>query len=82
MSLLGGDKPKRREQMTAEDRQYNVRHDPEVHRQWVDDITASPPHMFTTRELEFVESIDGQLTRGRALSDKQIDWLEYIYQRV
>lgn len=36
----------------------------------------------TDGERVFIDSISGQLSKGRRLSEKQVTWLEEIWERV
>lgn len=52
----------------------------ELHRQWVDTVKDQGVNL-TTREEEFIESIDERLAAGRSLSEAQAEWLESIYAK-
>ena len=51
---------------------------PEIHKQWVQRCLEDGKGI-TAWENDFLVSIEGQLEKGKELSEKQIDVLERIY---
>ena len=78
--------PKRREPMTAADVQHNRRMQRDVQLEWAEACERSSDRL-TTWECDFIESILGQLRawgerREGTLSERQVEVLEKIYQKV
>lgn len=50
-----------------------------VYKEWVNSIVVESEESLTEWELNFINSIEGQLSQGRILSQKQAEILERIY---
>ena len=72
--------PKKREPMTAADVQYNKRLERSVQEEWVEACAGSGK--LSSWEQDFIDSIGDQLDRGGTLSERQVEVLEKIYQKV
>lgn len=76
---------KKREEMTAADKAYNLRMDPTVQREWIDACLKNMEKL-NEWEQDFIRSVDVQWNRNQAFgyefSEKQVAALEACYSKI